>query len=61
MAEIKTVLVLKNEHIAPFPFLDKEKNYIEHFLEAMLFFKKSEQEKKVGNFIGKRDSGHLEL
>ncbi|XP_028746323.1 kinesin-like protein KIF15 isoform X1 [Peromyscus leucopus] len=25
---------------------DKEKNYIEHFLEAMLFFKKSEQEKK---------------
>ena len=29
---------------------DKEKtNYIEYFLEAMLFFKKSEQEKKVSN------------
>lgn len=42
-------LVLTNEHVSYFPFLDKEKtNYIEHFLEAMLFFKKSEQEKKVG-------------
>jgi hypothetical protein len=47
---IKTVVVLKNEHISSFPLLDKEKtNYIEYFLEAMLFFKKSEQEKKVGN------------
>lgn len=44
------VLVLTNEHVSYFPFLDKEKtNYIEHFLEAMLFFKKSEQEKKVGD------------
>jgi hypothetical protein len=27
-------------------------NYLEHFLEAMLFFKKSEQEKKVGTELG---------
>ena len=33
------------------PITDKdETNYIKYFREAMLFFKKSEQEKKVGNF-----------